>query len=288
VLLLASNFGHAKPAEGEDPYEAARAAEARLDYRAVINNAKAALELSNNSHERLVKLYELLGTANGVLNKVEEAVDAFTHLLAIDPEYHLPRGLSPKVTKPFKEAGGFWLDRPGGLSVVPTLPHEIAAGQTLTVTVKLDDALTMATNVRLSYKREGDPDFTKVETPVGPNITFNIAGDRLPVRGADYTVELSITALSANGGELRTAGDAAHPLSVAVRVPHDNAVVIPPAAVVDGNTHPAERKPLLKQWWLWTAVGVVVVGAALGGGLGWYYSQDRSHVGLTISSSVTQ
>ena len=85
-----------------------------------------------NTHERLVNLYALLGTAYGVLGKSEESADAFTHLLAIDPDHHLPRGLSPKITRPFQEAGGYWLDRPGGLAVTPTMPREIAAGKPVT------------------------------------------------------------------------------------------------------------------------------------------------------------
>ncbi len=80
------------------------------------------------THDRLVNLYQMLGSAYGVLGKNEDAVDAFTRLLAIDPDHHLPRGLSPKITKPFKEAGGFWLDRPGGLAVTPDVPHDAPSG----------------------------------------------------------------------------------------------------------------------------------------------------------------
>ena len=35
-------------------------------------------------------------------------------------------------------------------------------------------------------------------------------------------------------------------------------------ALVAAPAPPAERKPLYKQWWLWTAVGVVVAGGAVG------------------------
>ena len=91
------------------------------------------------------------------------------------------------------------------------------------------------------------------------------------------------------GSELRSAGRAAHPLLITVRATREATLVTDNGKpLLIANTPPAPKKPLIKQWWLWTAVGVVVVGAALGGGLGYYYSRDTSHVGLTISSSITQ
>lgn len=276
-----------------DPYDAARDAEARLDYKAVVTYASQALELPN-THERLVNLYRLLGTANGVLGKSDDAVDAFTKLLAIDPEHRLPRGTSPKITGPFKEAGGYWVDRPGGLQIAPTLPREMTGGQALSIAVKLDDPLQMAANVRLSYRLQGDPDFSKLETAVGPTVTFNLSAEQLPARKTDYVVELFFTALSSTGSELRGAGDAAHPSSIAIRAKggSDTTVVTtttttPTGTVVVTTTQRPVKKPLVKQWWLWTAVGVVVVGVAVGASLGWYYTRpDGSHTDADITTKI--
>src|SRR5258706_12478677 len=80
-----------------DPYEAERDAESQLNYKSVLMNASRALE-SAQSHEHLVQLYRMIGTANGVLGKSNDAIDAFTKLLAIDPDHKLPRGTSPKIT----------------------------------------------------------------------------------------------------------------------------------------------------------------------------------------------
>jgi tetratricopeptide (TPR) repeat protein len=46
-------------------------------------------------------------------------------------------------------------------------------------------------------------------------------------------------------------------------------------------TWPSRRKPIYKQWWLWTAVGVVVAGAVVGGVLG-----TRSSGGNEIVSTL--
>lgn len=288
-LAVGQSASYAKPPAdkhpaAEDPYDAARDAESRLDYKAVIFYGNDALEKAN-THERIVNLYALLGTAYAVLGRNDEAVDAFTRLLGVSPDYHLPRGLSPKVTRPFKEAGGYWLDRPGGLGVTPDLPREIAGGKPLSIAVKLDDPMTMVTNVRLSFRHQGDPEFDKLEMAAGPGVVFMIPAEKLPVAKADYAFELYVTALGSTGSELRQAGDGAHPLSILVRAPRDESVAVVVAPIVGGTTAPAQpKKPLIKQWWLWTAVGVVVVGAALGGGLGYYYSRDTSHIDLSLSS----
>jgi hypothetical protein len=280
----------------DDPYDAAKDAEGRLDYKAVVAQAKRALGMPQ-THDRLVEIYRLLGTANGVLGHNDEAVDAFTKLLAVDPDHRLPRGLSPKITRPFQEAGGYWIDRPGGLTVTPDMPREAQPGKPIVIAVKLQDPLHMAENVRLSWRREGDVEFQHIDAAVGGGIsltiptgggpTVTIPADQVQSRKADYNVELYLTALSASGGELRSSGDAIHPLSVIVRVPRDLALV--PTGGETGTTVTVEKQrkprgPLIKQWWFWTAVGGGAVAIGLGVGLGIGLTRDTSHVDLNVTS----
>jgi hypothetical protein len=287
LLFLGTTSVYAKGGAA-DPYDAAREAEGRLDYKAVLRNASTALE-SAQSHDRLVNLYQMLGTACALLGKSGEAVDAFTKLLAIDPDRKLPRGTSPKIAKPFQEAGGYWVDRPGGLQLSPTLPREINAGKALSVPIKLDDPLNMAVGVRTSYRAQGDVEFKNIETAISPAMTVTIPPEQIPSKPNDYVFELFFTAVSSNGSELRQAGTAANPLSIAVRsLASDNAIVTTTTSggtvVTGGPVKP--KKPLIKQWWFWTAIGaVIVVGAAVGGGVGWYYTKpDTSHTDITLSS----
>lgn len=292
-FVFACGTAQAKPADKAeaDPYDAARDAEAQLNYKQVVIQANRALE-SANSHERLVNLYRMLGTANGVLGKGDDAVDAFTKLLAIDPDHHLPRGTSPKIMAPFREAGGYWVDRPKGLQVLPTLPPEIAAGKPLSIPVKLDDPLQLTANVRLSYRLQGDVEFKTLTSPVSPNISFLVPADQIPARPTDYNVELYFTALGSTGSELRLDGDPAAPLTIKVAGVHPNETVVVTTnngTTTTTTTTTSEKKanPILKKWWLWTAVGaVVVVGVGLGVGLGVYYSRDTSHVDFSITSKT--
>jgi hypothetical protein len=296
LALCATFLGGRARAAPADPYDAAHDAEARLDYRAVLASATEALKQAN-SHERLVELYRLLGTANAVLGKNDDAVEAFTRLLAIDPDHRLSRGLSPKITRPFKEAGGYWIDRPGGLGVAADVPRDVAPGKPLTVSVKLDDPLQMAASVRLSYRHEGDPDYVKLEQPVGAPISlsigsglsFTIPAEQVTARRSDYNLELYFTALSGSGSELRQAGDPAHPINVTVRAARETEplVTAQPNALLAQPQPKSRKKSVLTKWWFWTAVGgVVVVGAALGGGLGYYYSRDTTHGDATLSSRI--
>jgi len=287
-IFLVTGVAWAKPDKDANPFEAAREAEAQLNYKAVLMNASRALEMAN-PHEQLVQLYRMLGTANGVLGKSNDAIDAFTKLLAIDPDHKLPRGTSPKITAPFREAGGYWVDRPKGLQVLPTLPTELAVGKSLAVPVKLEDPLAMTANVRLSWRLQGDVEYKNMEAPVSPNVSFTIPAEQIPAKPADYNLELYVTALSSTGSELRLNGDSAHPLSVLVRVPKTEVVVHDNGSstvVVAKQQQP--KKPLIKQWWLWTAVGAgVVVAVGLGAGLGYYYGRpDTSHVDVNLSSTV--
>ena len=282
-LFLAPISAHAKG--GADPYDAARDAEGRLDYKAVVRNASEALE-SAQTHDRLVQLYRMLGTAQGVLGKSQEAVDAFTKLIGIDPEHKLARGTSPKITTPFREAGGFWVDRPQGLTVTPTVSREIASGKSLSIPVKVDDPLNITANVRLSYRIQGDAEWKKQEAQMGPAVTFNLSADELPTKDNDYILEVYFAALNAQGSELRLSGEAARPLTIAVRVPGSTKVVTTTAGG-DVIVQPAKpKKPLIKTWWFWTIIGgVVVVGAGLGGGLGYAFGRpDTSKVDGTFST----
>jgi hypothetical protein len=286
IILFACSLGHQAWAKPEDnPYEAARDAEARLDYKSALKYSKLALERAN-THDQLVTIYRILGTSNALLGKTEDAVDAFTRLLAIDPDHRLPKGTSPKINTPFKEAGGYWVDRPGGIQLVPSVPKEVAAAKDLMIPVKLEDPLGMVTNLRLSYRTEAGADWRKLEATVTPMIAFTIPASEIPAHPNDYSIEMYVAALGSTGSEVRLAGDANKPMSIVVRVPKESGAVVTISAP-GGGVQTVEKKPnpILRKWWLWTAVGgVVVLGAALGGGLGWYYSRDTSHVDATVTT----
>lgn len=66
------------------------------------------------------------------------------------------------------------------------------------------------------------------------------------------------------------------PPTTATAPPSNQALVASPAP-------PAERKPLYKQWWLWTAVGVVVAGGAVGLAVAFTTPHNASGPANTVS-----
>ncbi len=290
-FLLAAGAARAKgPPDAADPYEAARDAQEKLDYKTVIREGSRALD-GPLAHDKLINLYQMLGTAYAALGKTEPAIDAFTRMLAIDPDHHLPRGTSPKINGPFREAGGYWVDRPGGLQVQPTLPREILAAKPLAIPIKLDDPLQMTATVRMNYRLAGDPDFNVAEAPVATGLIMNIPEEKIVERTGDYALEIYFTALSAKGGELRFNGDPGHPLTITVHGKKE--VVVPPPLMAQTfyNDQPRQekRKPpaFLKKWWFWTAIGAgVAIAVGLGAGLGWYFTRDTSHIDLSVTSKT--
>jgi len=285
--LSSSTVTWAKPAGGADPYDAARDAEGRLDYKAVVVQSNRALETAQ-THDRLVNLYRLLGTANALVGKNQDAIDAFQRLLAIDPDHKLPRGTSPKITGPFREAGGFWVDRPGGLQIVPTLPKDANSDKPLAIPVKIDDAMSLTANVRMSYRQQGESEWKTAETPVGASITLNVPPTDIPTKASDYVLEIYFAAMSSNGSELRLAGEAARPLSIAIRGPGSMTTTTTTTGAIVNGQPDKPRKPLIKTWWFWAAVGgAAVVAIGLGAGLGYYYGRpDTSITDVNVSSKL--
>src|SRR5947199_203509 len=89
----------------------------------------------------------------------------------------------PGPTDPYEaaqEAGGYWVDLPGGLQIIPTLPGEINGGKALSIPLRLEVPLSMAVGVRTSYRMQGDVEFKNIETALSPAMTVTIPPDQLP------------------------------------------------------------------------------------------------------------
>lgn len=297
LALLPAREALAQPAPaGEDRTVAAlaavRAAAGRLAYKDVRTLAVTALATPGNSRAAMVELYRHLGTAHAVLGDEPAALDAFTRLLAIDPDHHMPAGLPPRVMSPFREAGGFWIDRPKGLTVTLTLPASAPTAVDLRVPVTLDDPLQMAATVRLRYRVRGAATFAAVDAPAVPAPTLTVPAAALP---GDGELELYAVAYDVNQGEVSGAGSATSPLVVTIAPPI--AVVPDPAVAAElglGASAPATTvgtsgtaddgvagDPIYKKWWFWTAIGVVAVGA---GGTILYLGSRDSGVDLSVSA----
>jgi len=294
------------------PLDDARAAAARLKYKLALKYATEALAVPNNTHAALVEIYALLATAHATLGEPDKATDAFTRLLGIEPGFALPKGLSPKVTTPFREAGGYWIDHPDGIRLGVDLARaapEPAGGGTVAVPATLDDPLKMAERVRLHWRHAGEAEFAVAEAGAGPRVAFDVTGPAA-------TLEVWIEAVDAHGGSLRAVGDARTPLGLggaaagtAGGTGAGTGSGTGSGALTGGGTGsgagsgalagtgagagagaglgatvaPGGGHSLFGRWWFWTAVGVVVLGGA---GAAYYFAGPAQGIDLRISTTV--
>jgi hypothetical protein len=289
------------------PLDEARAAAAKLKYKLVVKYATEALAMPGNPHAALVEIYALLATAHATLGDPDKATDAFTRLLGIEPGYALPKGLSPKVTTPFREAGGYWIDHPGGITLAVDLARAAAGpggmGATVAVPATLDDPLKMADRARLHWRHAGEAEFAVADAAAAPSMTFSVTGPAA-------TLEVWLEAVDAHGGSLRTAGDARAPLVLVgagagtgtatgtgtgagavtgtgtgtgtgalVGTGTGAGAGAGAGAAAGGGGH-----SVLGRWWLWTIVGVVVLGGA--GAAAYYFAGPAQGIDLSITATV--
>lgn len=251
LALGALSLGVALPlqgwAEGGGQLVAAREAMDRLEYGEAREALGGALASGHLEPVTLAETYRRLAECFAALRMPEEARDAFERLLAIDPDFEVAEDQSPLVRQPFEEAVAFWRgrERPR-LRFLP--PQTLAAGEPLVVEPDVEPGAIPGLAAEITLHLLG---------PAGETTTFV---------GADGQIEVS-------AAELAGLDHAAFYL--ALRDEHGNAVAYLggpedpiEVAIEEGGSGPGGPppggRPWYTEWWLWTAVSVVVVGLAVG------------------------
>lgn len=166
VLLAAALTLTALPATAEPPAAGlaqVKKAYADVDYEKVRELAAAAIRRGDNDRPSTAELYWLWGTAAAALDRSEEAVSAFVHALAPNPELKLDRNLSPKLRAPYLEArgklGAFGNRAP--LDVTLQRRHE-------QLEISLHDALEVVGSLELGTREPGSSSFARRKLPAAP------------------------------------------------------------------------------------------------------------------------
>jgi len=227
---------------------------ANLDYEDANGIAGRVLAQQGLTHDQLVRATRVLALTYATLGKEDQAREAFTNVLAMDPDFQLDPNLSPRVTQPFLEARGFWRGQSAkpGIEVVATLHSSDSAK--LVVTTR-DPAHNVA-NVNLGYRWGLTGTFTKRPVSIGDSVSILVpaAASRSETR-LDYYVE----GLDARDGVVFEVGNANAPKTAMVDAP----VVVGPAPVVLAERTPG--RSVFASPIFWTVVGVAVAGAVVGG-----------------------
>jgi hypothetical protein len=129
--------------------ETAEALYAKLDYEQASSVAERVVKKSGLTHDQLVRAYRVLAVTYAVLDKEEQARDAFLQLLTYDADFQADPNLGPKVNTPFMEARGSFRSLPTkpGIDVSASVSTN---GGTLRVTTR--DPTRMVKKVNVGYR----------------------------------------------------------------------------------------------------------------------------------------
>src|SRR5438445_3358646 len=101
MLLLAVAW---QPRAHADALTDARAAVDGSDYVKAQELLESALKSGTQGPSELAEIYKLTGIVDGALADSAGAQAAFAKWLSLDPKGELPKGTSPKITRPFDAA----------------------------------------------------------------------------------------------------------------------------------------------------------------------------------------
>ncbi|AKV03475.1 hypothetical protein AKJ09_10138 [Labilithrix luteola] len=137
---------------------------AKLDYEQANAVADRVIKKAGLTHDQLVRAYRILAVTDAILDKEEQARDAFLQLLTFDPEYRVDTNLGPKVNTPFMEARGSFrsLASKPGVDVSATVA---TSGGTLKITTH--NPTRIAKKLVVGYRWTSSGDYTVSQLAVG-------------------------------------------------------------------------------------------------------------------------
>jgi hypothetical protein len=245
----------------------AKALYKRLKYVDVPARLEKALAYPGNTQEQLCEIYELMGMNYLVLEDEKAARRAFRKLLAIDSDYRLSPSISPKILRFFSAVKKKYKPPPKvvfrGKPRVFTTPAKVARAE-----IRLDDPQSAVMRVDLWVKTKKLGRFRKRKMmQVGKSRYTSY----LPIKRIDAggtRVEYYIQARGKGRKVLAALGSRERPKVVTLRLA-PVAVEPPPPPPPPPVEKPVRvsSSPWYHQWWFWTAVGVVALGAGVGIGI---------------------
>lgn len=145
---------------------------AKLDYEGANSVAERVVKKSGLSHDQLVRAYRILAVTDAILDKDDQAREAFTQLLTFDPSYQVDPNLGPKVNAPFVEARGAFRSLPTrpGIEVQAVVATN---GGTLRVTTR--DPTRIVKRVNVGYRWTSAGEYTVSTISAGEAISVEVA-----------------------------------------------------------------------------------------------------------------
>lgn len=255
--------------------EAARELYNTLHYDEARSAFEQALALEENAPEDLATIYLYLGMLAGAENDEELAEEHFGRALQVQPDLELPHRLPPKITRPFARARDRWGEE--HLDVSHTPPESITIGEQPQLRFAVtNDRFDMVIGARLLYSTDSSDDLARVIRQDGSGPFLFTIPERLIDQSGElrYRFEL-LGAASSRLSVFEPAG------LIPIREAEADAPTSPPEInnAPSVPEPPPQRTPLVRRWWFWTVIGVVVTGAAVGLGVGLGVQDDGIEFG---------
>ena len=215
-----------------------------------------ALAVSGASPAQRLEAFEYIGASAVVMDRPDAAREAFRAMLGIDPYHALrePSG-SPKIRNFVEELRRAQVPDAAldpELDLVAELPEAARAAATVSVAVRArGEGGPAVVTVRVRHRSDEEREWSATE--LEPSAEGEFEGE-VPTPRTTGRMLLYAEARDGAGRLVGRAAEPHWPLRVDVR-----------------DELP---RPLIRQWWFWTAVGVAAVGLAVGLGVG--LTRDRS------------
>lgn len=224
---------------------------AKLDYDQANAVAERVIKQRGLTHDQLVRAYRVLAVTYAVLDKEEQARDAFLQLLTYDPDYQVDPNLGPKVNTPFMEARGSYrtLASKPGLDVSTSIT---TSGGTIRVTTR--DPTRMVKKVMVGWRWTSSGEYVVGQIAVGEGTPVEVAAAQRGRTRLDYYVQ----ALDDKDNVVLEAGNPGVPKSAFVEATGGSGV---------GGPKKDEGGSVLSSPFFW----IVTSAAVIGGGTALYF-----------------
>lgn len=221
---------------------------AKLDYEQANAVAERVVKKNGLSHDQLVRAYRVLAVTYAVLDKEEQARDAFLQLLTYDSEYQADPNLGPKVNTPFMEARGSFrsLSSKPGIEVSANVS---TGGGNLRVTTR--DPTRMVKRVNVGYRWTSSGDYTNTQINPGEAVVAIEVAAAPPGR---TRLDFYVQALDERENTVLEAGNPSVPKSAFAEAGATN------TGGTKGGTK-AEGGSIFSSPVFWVIAGVAVAGA---------------------------
>lgn len=244
-------------AEPTDQLVLAEEAYDQVDFDAALTLATQAIESGQRSQSQLTRLYELVAVCAAALDRGAEARDAYTRMLALNPNAEVDGSLAPRIRTIFLEARGSWVTRRGRLSVDVTPLFERGA-----LRVDLADPLSMGSTVQIRVRIGQDEGFSD-HSEVASSHSYVV----IPTLRGESRAEIIVRVLDEHGNHVVEVGTEDEPIIVGDESPPRVEPV-----VTEEPTPPEmpEPTPVTRRAWFWAVIGtaaLVVVGGSVAAGV---------------------